>query len=212
MSIEVSRAALVRTGIRVEIFSVAWMVIEGTLSIGAGIAAGSALLIAFGLDSVIELVSTGVLLWRLSLEAKEGDTERVERAEHQAAWVVGILLAVLCLYVLATSIYGLITRATPESSLLGILIAAAAVVIMPGLAIIKRRIATQIGSGALRGDAASSLTCGYMAGAVLLGLFLNAAFHWWWAENIAALIFLIFLIQETREAFEEAREGKDYDD
>jgi divalent metal cation (Fe/Co/Zn/Cd) transporter len=188
---------------------VLWMVIEGAVSIGAGIVAGSALLTAFGLDSVVELVSAGVLLWRLSLEARDSDTERAERAEHQAAWAVGVTLGLLCLYVLGTSVYGLITHAKPEGSLVGILVSAAAVLVMPGLAFTKRRIAARIDSGALRGDAASSLTCGYMAGAVLLGLLLNALFHWWWAEDAAALVFLIFLAQETREAFEEAREGKE---
>ena len=209
MSLEASRAAQVRTGVRVEVFSVIWMVIEGAVSIGAGIVAGSALLTAFGLDSVVELVSAGVLLWRLSLEARDSDTERAERAEHQAARVVGVTLGLLCLYVLGTSVYGLVTHAKPEGSLVGILISAAAVLVMPGLAFTKRRIAARIDSGALHGDAASSLTCGYMAGAVLLGLLLNALFHWWWAENVAALVFLIFLVQETREAFEEAREGKE---
>src|SRR5438874_2044236 len=66
-----------------------------------------------------------------------------------------------------------------------------------------------IDSGALRGDAASSLTCGYMAGAVLVGVLLNTLFHWWWAEDVAALVFLIFLFQETREALEEARGDED---
>ena len=209
MGVEASRAAQVRTGVRVEVFSVIWMVIEGAVSIGAGIVAGSALLTAFGLDSVVELVSAGVLLWRLSLEARDSNTERAQRAEHQAALVVGVTLGLLCLYVLGTSVYGLVTHAKPEGSLVGILVSAAAVLVMPGLAFIKRRIAARIDSGALRGDAASSLTCGYMAGAVLLGLLLNALFHWWWAEDVAALVFLIFLAQETREAFKEAHEGKE---
>ena len=73
-------------------------------------------------------------------------------------------------------------------------------------------IAKRIESGALRGDAASSLTCGYMAATVLVGLALNALFHWWWAEDIAAFVFLFWLVQETREALEEAREGKEGDD
>jgi divalent metal cation (Fe/Co/Zn/Cd) transporter len=209
--VNISRAAQVRIGIRVEVFSVIWMVIEAIVSIGAGIIAGSALLTAFGLDSVIELVSAGVLLWRLLMEEKEGDTQRVERAEHRAAWIVGIALALLCLYVLLTAIYGFAVHAMPESSPIGIAISAAAVIVMPWLAVIKRRIAKQIDSGALRGDAASSLTCGYMAATVLVGLALNALFHWWWAEYVAALVFLFWLVQETREALEEARDEKEDD-
>ncbi len=208
MRTNVSRAAQVHHGIRIEAFTVIWMVIEAAISIGAGILAGSALLVAFGLDSVIELVSGGILLWRLLAEAREGDTERVERAEHLATWVVAILLTLLCLYVLITSLYGLLTRSKPDSSLIGILISITAVIVMPWLGITKRRIAKRIDSGALRGDAASSFTCGYMAATVLVGLVLNAILLWWWAEYIAAFVFLFWLVQETREAFEEAREGK----
>jgi len=208
MSVNVSRAAQVRRGVRIEVFTVIWMVIEAVVSIGAGIIAGSALLTAFGLDSVIELVSGGILLYRLLIEASEGDTERVERAEHTAAWVVSISLVLLCLYVLGTAIYGLVVHSKPESSLVGIIISIAAVIVMPWLAVTKRRIAKRIDSGALRGDAASSMTCGYMAGTVLVGLALNALFHWWWVEDIAALVFLFWLVQETREALEEALEGK----
>src|SRR5579862_5715784 len=90
------RTALVQAGVRVEYFTVAWMVVEAVVSIGAGVLAGSLLLIAFGLDSVIELVSGGILLWRLSVEARGGTTERVERAEHRAAWIVAVSLALLC--------------------------------------------------------------------------------------------------------------------
>jgi divalent metal cation (Fe/Co/Zn/Cd) transporter len=212
MGVNVSRAKHVRRGIRVEVFTVMWMVIEAVVSIGAGLLAGSFLLTAFGLDSVIELVSGAILLWRLVAETREGDTARVERAEHLATWIVAILLTLLCLYVFTTSLYGLLTRSKPESSLIGILISIVAVIVMPWLGFTKRRIARQIDSGALRGDAASSLTCAYMAATVLVGLVLNALFHWWWAEYVAAFVFLFWLVQETREAFEEAREGKEADE
>ncbi|HEV2582121.1 MAG TPA: cation transporter [Ktedonobacteraceae bacterium] len=209
MSVNVSRAIEVRSGIRIEVFTVIWMVIEAAVSIGAGIIAGSTLLTAFGLDSVIELVSGTILLWRLLIEAREGDTERVERAEHRAAWIVALSLALLCAYVFGTALYGLLTHSMPESSPVGIGVSIAAVIVMPWLAITKRRIAKRIESGALRGDAASSLTCGYMAATVLVGLALNTLFHWWWAEDIAAFVFLFWLVQETLEAFEEARSGKE---
>ena len=212
MSVNVSRAAQVRTGVRIEVFTVSWMVIEAAVSIGAGILAGSALLTAFGLDSVIELLSGAILLRRLLEEAKEGNTQRVERAEHRAAWIVALALTLLCVYVLLTAVYGLVTHAQPESSMVGIAVSIAAVIVMPWLALVKRRIAKRIDSAALRGDAASSLTCGYMAATVLVGLALNALFHWWWAEGIAALVFLFWLIGETREAFAEARESKEADE
>lgn len=207
MSVQSNRAAGVRLGVRVEVFTVVWMVVEAAVSIGAGVMARSALLTAFGLDSVVELVSGAILLWRLSVEARGEDTEHIARAEHRASWVIAVSLALLCLYVLGTAIYGLITQSRPDSSLVGIVISIAALLVMPGLGITKRRIAARIDSSALRGDAASSFTCGYMAGAVLLGVGLNALFHWWWAEDIASLLFLFWLGGETREALEEASIG-----
>ena len=203
-----SQAPGLRAGVRIEVFTVAWMVAEAAISIGAGVVAGSLLLTAFGIDSVIELVSGGILLWRLSVEVGGGNAARVARAEQRAAWVVAISLALLCVYVLASAIYGLIARSKPESSPVGIAISAAAVLVMPWLGVTKRRLAVRLGSGALRGDAASSFTCGYMAATVLVGLVLNALFHWWWAEDIAAFVVLFWLVGETREAWEEARGGE----
>src|SRR5437870_12849661 len=111
--VQAKRAAQVRFGVRVEVFTVLWMVVEAVVSLGAGVLARSALLTAFGIDSVIELVSGAILLWRLSVEAhgekSGGDTEPIERAEHRAAWVVAVSLALLCVYVLVTAVYGLIT-------------------------------------------------------------------------------------------------------
>ena len=208
MDVQAKRVAQVRIGVRVEVFTVLWMVVEAVVSIGAGVLAHSGLLTAFGIDSVIELVSGAILLWRLSVEARGAETGHIERAEHRAAWVVAVSLALLCVYVLATAAYGLITRSRPESSLVGIAVSIAALIVMPVLGVTKRRIASRIDSSALRGDAASSFTCGYMAGAVLLGVGLNALFHWWWAEDVASLLFLFWLVGETREALEEAREGQ----
>ncbi len=207
MHVQANRTAQVRLGVWLEIITVVWMVIEAAISIGAGLIAGSLLLIAFGLDSVIELASGVILLWRLSVEARGGQQERVEQAERRAAWGVGVALALLCVYVLVSALVGLVTRVQPERSWAGIGIALAAVIVMPGLALAKRRIAARLESGALRGDAASSITCALMAATVLGGLALNAALQWWWVEDVAALVFLVWLALETREAFEEAREA-----
>lgn len=207
-----ARALNIRRGVRLEVFTVVWMMIEAAVSIGAGIVARSFLLTAFGLDSLIELASGGILLWRLSLEVRGKDVERVEGAEHTAEWFVAVSLCLLCLYVLGTAIYGLVTQSRPESSPVGIVISVGAVIIMPFLGLSKRRVADRIESDALKGDAAESFTCGYMAGTVLVGLVLNALFHWWWAEDLAAIAFLFWLVGETREAFEEVREGREDED
>jgi divalent metal cation (Fe/Co/Zn/Cd) transporter len=86
MGVQAGRAPLVRTGVQVEVFTILWMVIEAVVSVGAGVLVGSTLLIAFGVDSVLELVSGAILLWRLALEARGEEAEQVERAEQRASW------------------------------------------------------------------------------------------------------------------------------
>lgn len=201
-----SVAADLQRGVRLEKLTVTWMIIEAVGAIVAGILAGSLLLTAFGFDSVIELVSGAVLLWRLSVQAHGGSAVRVDWAERWAARAVAVALTLLCVYVLGSTVYGLAARSRPEASGLGIAISLAAVVVMPWLAVAKRRVARRIDSDALAGDATNSLTCGYMAAAVLLGLLLDARFAWWWAEDVAGLVFLLWLLGETREAFEAARD------
>ncbi len=209
MGTNAARPSDIRAGLRLEIATVIWMVVESAVALGAGIVAGSILLTAFGIDSVIELLSGSVLLWRFSVEALGGDVERVEQVENRATWVVAVTLMLLCIYVLVSSLFGLATQSKPDGSLVGIVISVAAVIVMPWLGISKRRLADRIDSDALRVDAAENFTCGYMAATVLVGLALNAAFHWWWAEDIAALVFLFWLVVEAREAFDEAREGRE---
>ena len=163
------------------------------------------LLAAFGIDSVIELVSGGILLWRLHIEAVNGKVDQVEKAERHASRLTAIILLLLCLYVLVSSVYGLLMHSQAESSPLGIGVSLAAIIVMPILAYQKKRIAKVLQSDALADDATASLTCAYMAGTVLVGLALNLLFHWWWIEDVAALAFLFWLGRETWEAFTERR-------
>ncbi len=202
------RAQAVRAGVNVERLTIAWMVVEAAVAIGAGVLARSVLLTAFGIDSIIELVTGGVLLWRLLTEARGGSLQRVERAENRAAWVTGVGLVLLCLYVVASAALGLLAHNRAEVSAVGIALSVAAVIGMPLLARRKRAIAARIDSAALRGDAACSITCAYMAGTLLVGLALNAAFRWWWVDSVAALALLYWLIPEAREALEGARAGR----
>jgi divalent metal cation (Fe/Co/Zn/Cd) transporter len=203
-----ARARAIRAGVRVEQITVGWMALEAAVAIGAGVLAHSVLLTAFGLDSVIELITGGVLLWRLSTEARGGTLERVERAENRAAWVTGIALLLLCLYIVASAGVSLWTHSRPESAPVGIALALVALVGMPLLAWRKRAIATRIDSAALRGDAACSITCAYMAGTLLVGLVLAAILGWWWADSVAALGLLYWLQREAREALAGARAGR----
>jgi divalent metal cation (Fe/Co/Zn/Cd) transporter len=190
----------VRAGIAAEWMTIAWMVIESAVSLGAGILAGSIALIAFGLDSVIELISAGILLWRLQMERRNVSDERVEHAERAASKVAGWSLLLLAVYVVLQSGYNLWTRASSAASLTGIMLAVAALVIMPVLVRVKLRVASAIDSPALRGDAASGIVCAYMAGTLLIGLVLRGAFGWWWADPAAALGIVYFIVREGVEA------------
>jgi divalent metal cation (Fe/Co/Zn/Cd) transporter len=183
------------------------MAVEAVVAIGAGIAARSVLLTAFGFDSVIELISGGTLLWRLSSEARGATSERTEAVERRATWISAVLLGLLCIYLIGVGLAGLLARLRPEGSALGVGVAAAAVVVMPLLAWRKRRANVAIGSSAMRADIAETITCAYMAAATLAGTALNLIAGLWWAEYAAALVLLIFIGMETREAIESALNG-----
>jgi divalent metal cation (Fe/Co/Zn/Cd) transporter len=159
---------------RIEQITVAWMAVEAAISIGAGFVTHSLLLVAFGLDSVIELITGVILLWRLSVQARGASIARVEEAERRSAWVVAFALIALCLYIVGSVGIGLHVRERPDSSLVGLGVAAVAVIGMPLLARRKRQPAAQLDSAALRGNAACSMTCAAVAATLFAGLALNA--------------------------------------
>ncbi len=204
----IRRRADVRAGVRVEVVTIAWMTVEAMVAITAGVLARSVLLTAFGIDSVIELVSGGALLWRLMTEARGHSLQRVERAENRAAWIAGIGLVALCVYIVVTSGVSLWQHNHPDASVAGIGLALVALVLMPVLVWQKRKIAARIGSAALRADAACSLTCAYMAATLLAGLAVTATLGWWWADAVAAIALLYWIVPEAREALEGARAGR----
>lgn len=197
-----------RRGIRLEVFTVAWMALEAALAIGAGIAARSVLLTAFGADSLIELLSGATLLWRLTVESHAGDEGRVDAVERQATRISAALLVLLCVYVLGSSAAGLILRVQPERSWVGMAVAASAVVLMPWLAARKRSVNLSLQSAALRADIVESATCAYLAAVTLVGVGIDSLTGWWWIEYLAALALLRWLVPEAREAFDSAREGR----
>ncbi|HKW70433.1 MAG TPA: cation transporter [Candidatus Dormibacteraeota bacterium] len=183
------------------------MILEAVLAIGAGVTARSVLLTAFGADSVIELFSGATLAWRLHAEARGGDDSRLDSVEKRAIWISALLLVLLCIYILATSALGLVFRFEPERSWLGIVVSAAAVIVMPWLAAQKRGVNQTVDSPALRADIAESVSCAFLAAVTLAGVALNAVTGWWWVEYIAAVALLIWLVPEARETLEAAREG-----
>lgn len=196
------RAANLRAGIRIEWLTIGWMVLEAGVALYAGLVARSIALMAFGLDSVIELMSATAVLARLRAEERGAGmtAEQVEQAEQRASRVVGWSLLILAAYVVVHSGYALLTRAAPDSSPAGIAIAIAALVVMPSLVRAKRRISSALASPALRGDAAEGIVCVYMAATLLAGLVLRAVFGWWWADPLAGLGIVYFIVREGREA------------
>jgi divalent metal cation (Fe/Co/Zn/Cd) transporter len=205
------RRAAVRIGVRLEIVTIVWMSFEAVLAIGAGIAARSVLLTAFGFDSVIELLSGVTLFWRLSSEARGSGPPHMEGIERRATQISAALLVLLCTYVVFVGLGGLVARLQPAGSVLGVAVSAVAVLVMPILAWRKRRANVAIGSAALRADVAETVTCAWMAAATLAGAGLNLVAGWWWAEYVAALALLVFIVMETREAIEAARGGGSHD-
>jgi len=199
--VTISRPAAIRQGVRLEALTIAWMLVEAVVAIGAGVAARSVLLTAFGVDSVVELLSGIVVFRRLSAET-EGSSEAIERLEMRTTQVSAVLLVLLCVYVVLSSVAGLVLRITPSGSIAGIAVSAAAIVAMPLLARAKRRVNGVIDSPSLRADIAETISCAYLAAVTLAGLAVSMLLGWWWAQNIAALALLIWLIPETREALE----------
>ncbi len=188
-----------------EYFTVGWNVIEGIIAIVAGVIAGSIALVGFGLDSYIEVASGLVLIWRLR---KHGftDGEEEEAAEKKAIFFVGLTFFLLALYVGYESGKKLLFREEPEESLVGIILAIVSLIVMPLLAHYKKKIATETNSRALRADALETLACSYLSLTLVLGLGANAVFGWWWADPVAALTMVYFLVKEGWEAIREARE------
>lgn len=204
-----TRAVSVKKGVNIELISIVWMVIEAAVAIGSGVIAHSLSLVAFGADSIIELIAGAVLLWRLTIEARGASLVRVKKAEKTSSWVVGIALLLLAVYIVVACIDKLVTHQGAETSFIGIGLAIASGIIMPYLSRTKKRIGSEIGSKALRADGSCSIVCAYMAWTVLIGVAFTALFGWWWVDSIAALALVYFVIKEGWEAVQEARGNDD---
>jgi divalent metal cation (Fe/Co/Zn/Cd) transporter len=199
-----SRADAVRLALLLTYITIGWMTIEGAAALLLGWASKSLLLEAFGIDSVIELYSAAVLLWRLRLEASGTATsEHVDLVERRAARLVGYSLYVLVGYIVLNSGYGLfIARriTNTHESVWGILIGVVAKIGMPILAAYKLKVAARLNSRALRADAIESITCGYLSIVLMVGLAATRILGWWWLDSVAALALIPFLVKEARVA------------
>lgn len=178
------RAGALRSGVRLEAFTIGWNILEAVVGITAGLAAGSVALIGFALDSVVEASSGTILLWRLQAEKRGSSIESVER---RAVRLIAIAFFALALYVGVKAGVQLISRSRPEESLTGIILAGVSLVVMPVLAWRKRVVARLLDSRALEADSTQTALCTYLSVILILGLAANSALGWWWADPVAAL-------------------------
>ncbi len=174
-------------------------VAEAAITLTAAILASSVALAGFGLDSLIETAAAVLVFRRLRLESRNVDPEELEDTEHQVHRFVGWTLVILAAYVTLISLWTLIAGDAPEESRLGIAMAALSLAIMPLVSWGKLRAAKEIGSAALRAEAKETLACSYLSFTLLLGLGANALAGWWWADPVAALLMVPWLVREGLE-------------
>lgn len=189
------REAHLEQGIRLELLTVGWGVVEAVVALAAAALSGSVALLAFGADSVVETLSGGAVLWRLRTEDR--DPTRAEAVERRAQILVAAGLVLLALYVTWDAGTALLAQEAPQVSILGIAITASSVVVMAWLAVRKRRVAGALGSRAMLADAFQSSACLWLGVLALVGLALNALLGWWWADPAAALVMVLPLLWEA---------------
>lgn len=189
------RSSALRDGRRLEYLTLAWNLVEGVVSVGAGAVAGSTALVGFGVDSFIESASGGVLLWRLQDHVDHADREAL------ALKLVGVSFFLLAAYVAFEAVRSLVLREPPDASWLGIVIAALSLVVMPWLARQKRKVAGVLGSRALVADSRQTDLCAYLSAILLGGLLLNAVLGWWWGDPVAALVMAPIIAREGWNAW-----------
>jgi divalent metal cation (Fe/Co/Zn/Cd) transporter len=165
--------------------TIGWNVIEGIVAVTAGLLAGSVSLVGFGLDSGIEVSAALVLAWRLR---QERTGECSQSSDRRAQRLVAVSFAALALYVGYEAVAQLVDGTRPDATLVGIVLAALSLIVMPVLARAKARLAPVLGSRAAQAEASQTDVCAWLSAALLVGLGANAAFGWWWADSVSALV------------------------
>jgi divalent metal cation (Fe/Co/Zn/Cd) transporter len=189
-----NRVQAEKRGRVLEYLTIGWNLLEGLVAVCSGVMAGSPALVGFGVDSFIESLSGGVLLWRL--HGREED----ERRERIALRLVGSSLLLLAAYVAYEAVTKLLFREPPEVSYIGIGLSILSLLVMPLLARAKRQVAAQLQSRAMQADSRQTDICAYLSAILLGGLVLNALGSWWWADPVAGLIMVPMIGKEGIEA------------
>jgi divalent metal cation (Fe/Co/Zn/Cd) transporter len=180
--------------------TIGWNSLEAIVAIASGVMAGSIALVGFGLDSIVEVGSALVIVWRLS--HRGADHEADQRIERRAVRLIALTFLAIAVYVLYDSASKLLgVSDEPISSPIGLAITTLSLVVMPTIALAKHRVARGLGSVALKADAAETQLCTYLSAVVLIGLAANSLFGWWWMDPIAGLVVAALAVKEGREAW-----------
>jgi divalent metal cation (Fe/Co/Zn/Cd) transporter len=174
--------------------TIAWNTVEAVVAIGAGAVASSIALISFGLDSTVEVLSASVIVWQMTRDVPED-------REARALRLIAVSFFALAGYVTVQAIVDLLTGNEPDTSTVGIVLAAVSLVVMPVLAWLKRRNGRRLGSNSVVADSRQTMLCTYLSAVLLIGLVLNATVGWWWADPLAALVIAALAFHEGREAW-----------
>jgi len=201
------RARWLSRGRRLVAVTLAYNTVEAVVALWAGARAGSIALVGFGIDSVIELAAGAVVYWRLGIERGGASAARVETAEEGVRRFVGATLLLLAVYVSVESVSRLLRSEPAAESAIGLVLAAASLILMPVIAMLKFRAARHVDSKALRAEAIETLACAYLSLALFAGLAGNAWLGWWWADAAGGLLMVPFLAREGLESIRAEDDG-----
>lgn len=201
LAMPLERSRMLRRALRLEYFTVAWNLIEGSVAVAAALAAGSVALLGFGIDSFVESTSGSILIWRLLAERTQTDAAATEAIERRAQKLVALSLFGLAAYILFDALKTLALQERPEPSAVGVALTSLSIGVMWWLARAKRRTAIALGSRAMEADAFQTTACWWLSLIVLAGIGVNALTGWWWADPVAALAMCVFLAREGRGAW-----------
>ncbi|HEV8248497.1 MAG TPA: cation transporter [Gaiellaceae bacterium] len=188
---QLPRRQLVRRARQLAWGGIGWHAVEFAVALGAGLAAGSIALVAFGIDSLVEAAAGFAVIWRLGSETRE----------RRAQQVIAVSFFLLAAYVAVEAVRTLAAGDRPEVSWLGIALAAVTAIAMPVLATAKRRVGQSLGSAATVQEGRQNMLCAYLSVALLAGLLANALAAWWWADPLAALVIAVVALNEGRETW-----------
>lgn len=196
----VTTPRLARRALGLGAFTIGYNVVEGIVAVTAGIVAGAVSLVGFGLDSGIEVISAVIVVTRLAAEVRGGEPD--ERKEKIALRAVALTFFVLAAYLVVVGIRDLVVGETPETSVVGIVLTALSIVIMPTLAALKRRVGMQMGSALVIADAAETRLCALLSVTTFIALLVYLFVGWTWLDPVAGFVIAIFAVIEGREAWE----------